>query len=1243
MKTHKKPTKPSQASLFQASPGNRGFALVVTLTLMVLLSILALGMLSLSSVQLRTTSRSDSMEVARANALLALQIAIADLQTHAGLDNRITAPGGVLPGTHADQQMITGVWESNPLGPDSTDSDFKAATKSTKFKKWLVSGADQRELVKDTFLGSPASSDNKNAVDLVAATNTTTSIPAVRAAKVSIKEGNNPATGKYAYVVLDEGTKARINLGNQSPGGTFAAKSTALGGGQRPSIAPFGGLSPIAPNLVDLDSPEGRSHTAKMISNANSAIAYGADSAIMKDLIHNVTSSSLGVLADVANGGLKKDFNLLAEQKANGGLPPAFAGRKIYEQSFDDSSVNPDPSWDRALAWGSIFKNPNLTSRTVGGVNIPTLNASVPSGWKAGAGISSRGGTTAAATINPVEPPGPVLLPAIAKIQMSFALAARDVYRYNEGDPNLGADGNGINTQLHAPWGDRFQADISKNPSVTFKSPYDYLLHLVFSPIITLHNPYNIPLNFESLRVEFVNVPFAFQVFKNNIALQRSPVPFSVMYSRNNNENLTKRFGLTVSDTLLPGEIKVYSPAIPAGRTWFAEVTSNPKVFWDHNNTNEADGRTGTTATDTSLAKGQAGWNGASVGYDLDNLCPPAYRVTNRLAVEGMSATIDTQFGVPLKLGDTIYVKSAPIPDPSMEKRFSVEMTTKEGVGSKSRSSVFLFEYEDANDIRDLTMEGNPQADNDKTLRAPKGNGFWTTEQLFDHSSVSLGGIKNTQPFALFSAFAKTTHGGDSAGEDGLWAAKPFSFQNHTSTVMTQNMSTGHPSHYSHELALSRFPESGGIGIQADTFRGRFITGQSTDNGRFFGTMFEVPLAPFQSFASLNSAQLAAGPTLPHFTNPVGNSYAHPTIATTAIRAGGGADHSFLLNAALFDSYYFSGFQSHAPASLDGDGVTSSTLIGEFVGANASGGNSSNALPDPRFVSYFPDGNTPVIAQAKLTGDNGYLEAAAHQMIEGAFNVNSISIDAWKSVLGSMTGEDANALVNPSSGAGLGSLSKGGVTKAPDGSASFSRFRIPNGDVDREDSDAFWRAPINLTDTELGELAEEIVVQVRERGPFLSMAEFVNRQIGSDATKCQSGAIQAAIDKTTINTSVSADVTGGIEISDTTGMMLDNAKALEGNSAQGAPGYLMQSDVLAVLGNAATVRSDTFKIRTYGEALNQSGDVVARVFCEAIVQRVPDYVDASDKASATPTSPANQEYGRRFKVVSLSWLSPNEI
>ena len=87
------------------------------------------------------------------------------------------------------------------------------------------------------------------------------------------------------------------------------------------------------------------------------------------------------------------------------------------------------------------------------------------------------------------------------------------------------------------------------------------------------------------------------------------------------------------------------------------------------------------------------------------------------------------------------------------------------------------------------------------------------------------------------------------------------------------------------------------------------------------------------------------------------------------------------------------------------------------------------------------------------------------------------------------------------------------------------------------------------------------------------------------------------------------------------------------------------SDLLTPLAPVITTRSDTFKIRAYGEATR--GSETARAWCEAVVQRTPDYLDPTD----TPETPVadlepegtNATFGRRLVLVSFRWLSPGEV
>ena len=182
-------------------------------------------------------------------------------------------------------------------------------------------------------------------------------------------------------------------------------------------------------------------------------------------------------------------------------------------------------------------------------------------------------------------------------------------------------------------------------------------------------------------------------------------------------------------------------------------------------------------------------------------------------------------------------------------------------------------------------------------------------------------------------------------------------------------------------------------------------------------------------------------------------------------------------------------------------------------------------------------------------------------------------------------------------------------------------------------------------------LAEEIVKQVRKRGPFLNMSDFINRRLdaggGEDALK---GALQAAIDATDINDDFNEVVLPQPE----SGRLFKFPQADAGSMHTAAPGYLIQSDVLASLGNILTVRDDTFTVRAYGCVRGKDGAVLAQAWCEATVQRTAEYLSSANAPSDAEFNPdgtkgnanlseVNRLLGRKMRVVAFKWMDPWDI
>jgi hypothetical protein len=330
-------------------------------------------------------------------------------------------------------------------------------------------------------------------------------------------------------------------------------------------------------------------------------------------------------------------------------------------------------------------------------------------------------------------------------------------------------------------------------------------------------------------------------------------------------------------------------------------------------------------------------------------------------------------------------------------------------------------------------------------------------------------------------------------------------------------------------------------------------------------------------------------------------------------------DISYLLNTALWDRYFFSGIP---PA-------------GGSFGLNA-GGVEGTRLPNAR-LRLLDDPTTTLAVLRDLR------QPAARMLIEGAFNVNSTSEPAWAALL-----------------AGARNLTLNGDTSATSVGTPVPRHLFPSltsANASQEKTSASYAGFRKLTATQINDLAREIVKRVRERGPFLSLSHFINRTLAASTdSKSYKGPLQAAIDAAGINATLAAGRLvywpnaddGG---SSTVGPYADNRLTQGQSASTGIPGWLTQADLLQQIGPSLTSRSDTFTIRAYGEVLDplQTTPVVTgRAWCEATVQGFPDYVDPSSTGNVAIIDPAsattnNQQFGRRFRVVSFRWLTSNDI
>ncbi len=1143
---------------------------MVTISLMVLLMILSVGLLSLSAVCLRASSSGEAMAQARSQARLGLMLALGELQAAAGTDRAITAPASILDEQAPDG--VTGVWRAW----EAADREGRGSKdKAENFRRWLVSTPSGTSATNPAQLplAKPGQSGAVSLLDL----ETAGAAPAAGAdldrqaiAVSPLPTSNRHGSGALAWVVIDEGVKARANLCEREDFSGIARNVLRAGAPPTDGVTALPGLEDLKLTTAD---------AARLVTHANFGLAGGLSPAETRGYSPDLTVHAASLMTNPVTGGLKHDLSLQC-----GVITKAERDERLYaKHGLITNRDLSDPLFGLLAGYHDLYKKIGVREA---GTTVPPAN-----------GISARTGRYVVNATRPQPPVEPLLLPTILRVDIIFSLITRDCH----GGRVSGLIGAGR----------------------------PYMLHMLYLPVVTLHNPFNVPLSFDALRLKFTNVPIGFQVLIDGQPLTTGLVPLCQLYvGSEGNPNQTKDFQVTLrkvigssGGTLLlePGQTKLFgTPRVAPTWRWIDEqpgVGADGIMLFDWRNDKTANFE----MVPPLMTPPTIG-----AGFDIDWLAPrglqTSYAQQNTAQGEGIVALRGTE---------RIGINYGPFAPAAANGSFSVEGTIILG-GREYFTNVLAVKYKDQRRLKEILEAGTSPRFPDKrafpeVYPKPGVDPVMTVRNFYEGNNTQIKNYVAPKPFVIFSIGTRTTM-------ESFVPSRTIADSNPVMNYASIDLSPGKDPIGGVPLELVMMPIRNGnaaIEEKRETEEGFFFGGHGSLRGTERATFYEIPSGPLQSLAQFRHANLAGSGYMPLVTYTAGESRAHPYIGSAATTGQWPTtrslmlDHTWFANEALWDNYFLSTIADQTGFLFKARPRSREEVLREFF-------EDGTRLPNSRFAPLRPG-----VVPEGLDGAEGWRHSAAHLLLEGGFNVNSTSEKAWVAVLSSLRETEIQLA--------------SGVDPEAEGYGSFPRVRTPS--EGNMDSGAIvtrrlrWQGYRRLTDEQVEELAREIVREIRNRGPFLSLAEFVNRGVGpaSDAANLK-GALQAAIDRSAINQGGAGE---GLELTRDrfTQCAYAAPEVAEGNSAEGSPSHLSQGDVLSVIGSRIAPRSDTFRIRAYGEARERAGTtVLARAWCEAVVQRVPEYVDpALDPAALPEAGSPNDRFGRRLQVVQFRWLAPDEV
>lgn len=1202
-----------------------GFALIATISVMVLLVMIALAMLSLSTLELRNSSALAARAEAKANARLALMMALGKLQKHCGPDQRVTAEADILDSSgfsawtaSPDKRHYVGVYsteawhERDANGARHSLKTYDKTRNRDAFLCWLTSGEIAQTESLD-FAKTPVDSAKFIQVlgEGTAGRNTANHVSVPMEAVV---EPGGGTTGHMAWWVGDEGVKARVNLTDLRRDTSHPEWTNKR---ERVNPVQMGMENITGFQAIGTANAGKQQELGKVLSYAQTGLFNDAAVAEhdLKNRYHDVTAYSRGVLADAALGGLKRDLSLPFELPAL----KATSGSSDWNYALNDSERPEDRdadytsmrefnnSGDKRSQW--ISQDIDGTERWPGGYRPHWWAKSVGYvfSYPGGSGTDHIGMKKYLRGAN-----WDMLRHHYRLYKRAFEnLPATDAARqrvmapstsrtwlarsYDPPSPQTGAKGQTPLTLTYV--GEFGPYSAAPRPSDGLLDPfYSYgnaaarghrywndreMDHLGLAPVMTrltlVVGTYGVDTNNDTVIDRMVFTVDAVGTLWNpyNVALEVESVFSDIkLDGLKMNAKLdgggwsvdlpfsSLRLGVTEEkDPNYPFETKPPSQLIrlePGEVRTYSLNYPEPKDYF---------GGGGKLKVPGSFVNNN--WKGGVFGQYSNRVVPAGRQVAFTCTPINSSLWVQNYMG-------NFHTGKGAFNNPFTSTDFhdlpqisGVVVKDASGVGTAIQKKVTVSEGSDKK-MALMTIDFRLRASGELT----DGNGI---AREFDPRSI-VNHIKATGP----------------SGKGDI------------------------PPNWDVDIKSISDYDQVQLGIGSGGRNNGFWGSSHEGDGETRVVYYEVPDAPIASLAEFQHMQ--TGPAAWDQPYAIGGSFAPKKLSRdevfkTKTEAAGFEnvyyDSAYLLNSALWDRYYFTGLSFDDPDITEGESIKAAEdIMTKFLDPSKE-----NPLANRRLSLVAGEG------EPSLEELTHYRWIARHLMLDGAFNVNSTRVEAWKAWLSSLKGADVD-VVNPVNGR---------VSQSSNSGTPMARATVVAGKDGEQ-----WRGYVSLSDTQIETLAENIVKEVKLRGPFLSVADFINRRISSDATG-KEGALQAALRASSL------DLGSGVE--------------------EGISGTIRQGDILAGLGACIAARSDTFVVRAYGDSVDARGNVLARAWCQAVVQRVPTPVGDNGELIDMPNPgfPGNdpartddyienpaasdeaRKYGRKLRVISFRWLSEKEI